>query len=84
LIVSMTWRNGLNGQEPARPGSPLRAGRSRCALIEQYRDPAGGAITLTGLATQLDQLRASLQAVAGNVRRHEEHLRKMKRPERAS
>ncbi len=53
-------------------------------LIEQHRDPAGDAITLTGLATQLDQLRASLEAVADNVRRHEEHLRKMKRPERAS
>jgi 5,10-methenyltetrahydromethanopterin hydrogenase len=53
-------------------------------LIEHHRDPAGEAVTITGLATQLDQLRRSLEAVAANVRRHEEHLRAMKRPGRAS
>jgi hypothetical protein len=53
-------------------------------LIEQHRDPTGEAITLTGLATQIDQLRATLEAVAANVRRHEEHLRTIKRSEQAS
>ncbi|GAA1623759.1 hypothetical protein GCM10009733_020510 [Nonomuraea maheshkhaliensis] len=53
-------------------------------LIEQHRDLHGDRITLTGLATQIDQLRQSLEAVAANVRRHEEHLRKLERADRAS
>ncbi|MFJ2030151.1 hypothetical protein [Streptosporangium sp. NPDC087985] len=53
-------------------------------LVEQHRDPAGEILTLTSLAIQLDQLRQSLDAVAANVRRHEEDLRALKRTERAS
>jgi hypothetical protein len=53
-------------------------------LIEQHRDPAGEMLTLTGLATQIDQLRQALETVAANVRRHEEHLRALKRTENAS
>jgi hypothetical protein len=83
---------GRDSTDPWQPRSRAGPGanvslyprRDLRELIEQHRDPASGAITLTGLATQLNQLRASLEAVADNVRRHEEHLRKMKRPERAS
>jgi hypothetical protein len=53
-------------------------------LIEQHRDPAGNTLTLTQLAAQIDQLRLSLEAVAANVRRHEEHLRAINRTGRAS
>ena len=86
--------------ELARAGEPVtfpqvatRTGISRTtlyrhrelrALIETYRDPTGQALTLTALATQLDQLRESLEAVAANVRRHEEQLRALKRSDRAS
>jgi hypothetical protein len=51
-------------------------------LIEQHRDLDGQTLTLTGLATQIDQLRQALEAVAANVRRHEEHLRMLRKTER--
>ena len=54
------------------------------ALIEDHRDPTGETPTLTALATQLDQLRQSLEAVAANVRRHEEQLRTLKPAKRTS
>jgi hypothetical protein len=47
------------------------------ALVEEHRQHARDALTLTGLAVQIDQLRNSLDAVAANVRRHEEQLRKL-------
>lgn len=47
------------------------------ALVEEHRQHARDALTLTGLAVQIDQLRKSLDAVAANVRRHEEQLRKL-------
>ena len=49
------------------------------ALIDEHRQHARDALTLTGLAVQIDQLRKSLDAVAANVRRHEEQLRKLAR-----
>lgn len=52
------------------------------ALIEEHRREARETLTLTGLATQLDQLRAALEAVAANVRRHEEVLRQLQRARR--
>ncbi|MFC5823236.1 DUF6262 family protein [Nonomuraea insulae] len=52
-------------------------------VIEQHKDLEEEKITLTGLATQIDQLRQALEAVAANVRRHEEHLRTLRRTERA-
>jgi AcrR family transcriptional regulator len=48
-------------------------------LIDRHRTP-------TGLATQVEQLRHSLEAVAAKVRRHEEELRRLRpatpRPQR--
>jgi TolA-binding protein len=52
------------------------------ALIEEHRQQARESLTLTGLAVQIDQLRDSLEAVAGNVRRHEEQLRRMNKQQR--
>ena len=52
------------------------------ALIEEHRQQARDALTLTGLAVQIDQLRDSLEAVAGNVRRHEEQLRRLTKQQR--
>jgi hypothetical protein len=52
------------------------------ALIEEHRQRARDALTLTGLAVQIDQLRDSLEAVAGNVRRHEEQLRRLTKQQR--
>jgi hypothetical protein len=54
------------------------------ALIEENRQQAREALTLTGLAVQIDQLRGSLEAVAANVRRHEEQLRRLNRQRRSS
>jgi AcrR family transcriptional regulator len=49
------------------------------AIIHEHREHGRDALTLTGLAVQLDQLRHALEAVAANVRRHEELLRKLSR-----
>lgn len=53
------------------------------AIIEEHRQHARDALTLTGLAVQIDQLRNALDAVAGNVRRHEEQLRNLTRTSRS-
>lgn len=50
------------------------------AVVHEHRRRGEEALTLTGLAVQLDQLRRSLEAVAGKVRHHEELLRKLTRP----
>ena len=52
------------------------------ALIEEHRQQSRESLTLTGLAVQIDQLRSSLEAVAGNVRRHEEQLRRLTKQQR--
>ncbi|HEV8555461.1 MAG TPA: hypothetical protein VGR06_03570, partial [Actinophytocola sp.] len=49
------------------------------ALIEEHRQHHRDALTLSGLAVQLDQLRATLDAIAAKVRRHEEQLRTLHR-----
>jgi AcrR family transcriptional regulator len=49
------------------------------ALIEEHRQTAREALTLTGLAVQIDQLRATLKALADKVRRQEERLRHLER-----
>ncbi|MDQ3344509.1 MAG: hypothetical protein M3524_13205 [Actinomycetota bacterium] len=49
------------------------------ALIDTYRARHGDLLTLTGLADRVDQLTASLEAVATKVRRQEEELRTLKR-----
>lgn len=45
------------------------------AIVEEHRQTRREALTLTGLNTQIDQLRATLDALAGKVRRQEERLR---------
>jgi hypothetical protein len=45
------------------------------AVVEEHRQTVRESLTLTGLNTQIDQLRATLDALAGKVRRHEERLR---------
>jgi AcrR family transcriptional regulator len=52
------------------------------AVIEEHRARGQDATTLTGLTVQIDQLRRSLEAVAANVRRHEEQLRRLERARR--
>ena len=54
------------------------------AVVEEHRQHTREALTLTGLAIQLDQLRTGLEAVAAKVRRQEEELRKLRRPRRTS
>lgn len=49
------------------------------AVIDTYRARHGDPLTLTGLADRVDQLTASLEAVATKVRRQEEELRALKR-----
>ena len=81
--------------ELAASGRPItfkqvaeRAGMSRTtlyrrgdlrALVEEFRSAGLGANTLTGLTVQIDQLRHSLEAVAGKVRQHEERVRRLER-----
>ncbi len=52
------------------------------AVVEEHRTRAREAYTLTGLATQVAQLRDALEAVAANVRHHEEQLRRIERATR--
>lgn len=49
------------------------------AVVHEHRRRGEDALTLTGLAVQLDQLRKGLEAVAAKVRHHEELLRKLSR-----
>jgi hypothetical protein len=49
------------------------------ALVEEHQAKGRDATTLTGVTVQIDQLRHSLEAVASNVRRHEERLRRLER-----
>jgi len=52
------------------------------ALVEEHRLRGREALTLTGLAVEIDQLRTSLQAPAAKIRRHEETLRRLERRQR--
>jgi hypothetical protein len=58
------------------------------AVVEEHRARAHEALTLSGLAVEVDQLRTAVDAVASKVRRHEELLRRVdqknhrKRPRR--
>jgi len=49
------------------------------SVIDAYRGRHGELLTLTGLDGRVDQLTASLEAVAGHLRRQEEELRALKR-----
>ena len=49
------------------------------AIIEEHRHPEREAHTLTGLATQIDHLRTTVEALAAKVRSHEEELRRSRR-----
>jgi hypothetical protein len=49
------------------------------ALVEEHRLRGREALTLTGLAVEIDQLRTSLQALAAKVRSHEESIRRLER-----
>lgn len=48
-------------------------------VVEDARARAREAHTLSGLATEIRQLRDALEAVAAKVRRHEETLRRLTR-----
>jgi signal transduction protein with GAF and PtsI domain len=49
------------------------------AVIDTYRARDGELLTITRLADRIDQLNASLEALAAKVRRQEEELRSLKR-----
>ena len=49
------------------------------AVIDEHRTRQADARTLTGLAHEIAHLRTALEAVADNVRRHEEQLRRLER-----
>ncbi len=52
------------------------------ALINEHRVRAAEACTLTGLVTNIDHLRTSVEAIAERVRNHEERLRSLERRDR--
>ena len=49
------------------------------AVVEEHRLRRREALTLSGLAVQIDQLGRSLEVVAAKVRHHEEVLRQLSR-----
>jgi uncharacterized protein DUF6262 len=79
----------------ARAGQPVtftavaaRTGLSRAtlyrnphihAVIDEHRARQAEARTLSGLAAEISHLRTALEAVAGNVRQHEERIRRLER-----
>ena len=50
------------------------------AVIEEHRARGKKPHTLTGLTTEIAHLRIALDALADNVRRHEEELRRLRKP----
>ena len=52
------------------------------AVVHEHRQRALEALTLSGLAAQVEQLRAGLEAMATMLRRHEESLRILTRQPR--
>jgi hypothetical protein len=79
------------GEEITFDAVAVRAGIGRAtlyrrpelhAVVHEHRQRGHDALTLTGLAVQLDQLRQTLEAMAAKVRHHEELLRKLTRPPR--
>jgi len=55
------------------------------ALIGEHRLRGREALTLNGLAVEIDQLRQGLEAVAARTQRHEEILRRLsRRPNRSA
>ena len=50
------------------------------AVIDEHRARQADARTLSGLAAEIGHLRTALEAVAGNVRQHEERLRRLEQP----
>ena len=55
------------------------------ALIGEHRLRGREALTLLGLAVEIDQVRQGLEAVAARTRRHEEILRRLsRRPNRSA
>lgn len=49
------------------------------AVIDEHRTRQADARTLTGLAHEIAHLRTAVEAVADNVRRHENQLRRLER-----
>ena len=72
-VAEVTARSGI-GRSTLYRHPELRA------VIDEYRQRERDALTLTGLAVQIDQLRKGLEALAAKVRRHEEQLRRLNRP----
>jgi len=49
------------------------------AVIDEHRARQADARTLSGLTAEISHLRTALEAVASNVRQHEERLRRLER-----
>lgn len=51
------------------------------SIIEEHRTRGREAHTLSGLTTEIAHLRTALDAIATTVRRHEEELRRLRKPQ---
>lgn len=50
------------------------------AIVEEHRTRGREAHTLSGLSTEIAHLRIALDAIAATVHRHEEELRRLRKP----
>ncbi len=52
------------------------------ATVEEYRNVSRNTHTFSGLAAEISHLRTAVEALADNVRRHEEQIRRLTRDDR--
>jgi len=79
----------LAGQQVTFDDVAVRTGLGRATLyrnpdlrtiIEEHRTRGKEAHTLSGLSTEIAHLRTALDTIAATVRRHEEEIRRLRKP----
>ena len=63
-----------------RAEAPLYRNPDLRRIIEEHRARGKEAHTLSGLTTEIAHLRIALDAIATTVRRHEEEIRRLRKP----
>ena len=83
-IILAAGKPSPSTTSPPAPDSaePPSTAIRRCAPSSKNTAPAAGKHTPSGLTTEIAHLRTALDAIATTVRRHEEELRRLRKPQR--